>query len=164
LNADWGEGTAGNTSIPVSGGGNGFAAADGDATWNARFHSTPTLWAAPGAAGDFQSLASASATVGGSTSLESPYAWTSTAELVSDVQSWLDNPPSNFGWAVVVANESTNQSVRAFYSSEATQNSSGGALDSAWRPTLMLTYVVPEPATVWLIAVADHLAFLQRRR
>src|SRR5687767_8728810 len=33
LNVDWGEGNAGSTTIPVSGGGNGFAAANGDATW-----------------------------------------------------------------------------------------------------------------------------------
>lgn len=166
LDVDWGEGTAGSASIPVSGGGNGFAAAIGDATWNARFHSatTPTLWSGGGAAGDFNPLASATSIIGGSSSVESPYTWTSTAALVNDVQSWLDNPLANYGWAVVSANESTNQSVRAFYSSEATQNFSGGALDSAWRPTLTLAYVVPEPAAVWLIFLAGHLAFLQRRR
>jgi hypothetical protein len=166
MNADWGEGTAGSTSIPVSGGGSGFAAGPGDATWNARFHSatTPTLWSVPGATGDFNSMASATTTVGGSGTLESPYSWTSTPSLVSDVQSWLDSPLTNFGWAVVSANESSNQSVRAFYSSEATQNSSGGTLDPAWRPMLTVTYVVPEPATAGLIAIVGQLALFRRRR
>jgi hypothetical protein len=166
MNADWGEGTAGSTSIPVSGGGSGFAAGPGDATWNARLHSAtmPTLWSLPGATGDFNPLASANATVGGSGALESPYIWTSTPALISDVQSWLDNPLTNFGWAVVSANESSNQSVRAFYSSEATQNSSGATLDPAWRPMLTVTYVVPEPVTVALLAMFGQLLLFQRWR
>src|SRR5258705_506363 len=43
---EWGEGTAGNSTNGVSGIGQGFAAGEGDATWNARHFSptTPTLW------------------------------------------------------------------------------------------------------------------------
>jgi hypothetical protein len=166
LSADWGEGTAGSTSLPVSGGGNGFAAAPGDATWNSRFHSltTPTPWSAAGATGDFHSLASATAVVGGSGAVDMPVTWSSAVSMVSDVQTWLDSPATNHGWLLLSANEATPQSVRAFYSSEAMQNSTGGPLNASWRPHLALTYVVPEPSIILLVSVAGAVALTRVRR
>ena len=46
LTADWGEGTAGNTTTSISGTGTGFPASEGDATWNQRFYQQ-TDWTAP---------------------------------------------------------------------------------------------------------------------
>jgi hypothetical protein len=153
LLADWGEGAAGSANTSTNGGGQGFAAGVGDATWAARFHSptTPTLWTAPGAMGDFDPTASASANI--AAAINSPFQWLSTSALVADVQGWLDNPAMNFGWALVNTSEGTSGSVRAFYSSEATQNSAtGGLLDPAWRPTLIVSYV-PEPSTFALLLI-----------
>jgi hypothetical protein len=151
LTADWGEGTAGSSSTSVGGGGGGFPAADGDATWNARFHSTtsPVLWSTAG--GDFDPVATATASV--ASTLNIPSVWMSTAALVGDVQQWLDNPASNFGWALVNGNEAGNSTVRAFYSSEAALNSASQPLDPAWRPALSVTYVVPEPTSTVLLLI-----------
>jgi hypothetical protein len=168
LNADWGEGAAGSSNPSLSGGGNGFAAATGDATWNARFHSptTPTAWTAPGANGDFNAGTSASALISFSTptSLDLPFTWGSTPALVNDVQSWLNHAASNFGWALINTNETAGQSVRVFYSSEATLSSGGTPLDPAWRPTLTVTYVIPEPSAFRISMLTATLVLARRRR
>ena len=98
LSADWGE--AGST-----GAGSGAAAQTGDATWMHRFFSTQ-FWSSAG--GDFTAQSSASQTVIDPGS----YAWTS-SQMVSDVQFWVDNPASNFGW-LVKGDETTLQSVKKF--------------------------------------------------
>jgi hypothetical protein len=59
------------------------------------------------------------------------------------VQGWLDNPGSNFGWALKNADEATANTGRTFYSSE--------TATAAFHPQLEVTYeVVPEPATAML--------------
>jgi hypothetical protein len=102
VSADWGE--AGST-----GAGSGGAAQPGDATWIYRFFNTST-WTSAG--GDFTAAPSASLSVADT----GPYVWTG-AGLVADVQSWVNNPASNFGW-LVLGNESTTSTVKKFYSSE----------------------------------------------
>ena len=87
--ADWGE--AGSRAQGEQGGGG--AAMTGDATWLHRFSDTQT-WDNPD--GDFASAASATIQVGGL----GPYTWGSTSEMVADVQAWVDNALSNFGWMV----------------------------------------------------------------
>lgn len=86
---DWGEGS----SNAEDGEAGGAMAAEGDATWLRTFHND-TLWANSG--GDFEASASASVSVGGN----GFYQWLSTEGLVADVQAWVDNPSSNFGWLI----------------------------------------------------------------
>jgi len=89
LLADWGEGT----SDAPGEEGDGAPATTNDATWRHRFFDT-IFWAMQG--GDFSAIVSASQSAG-------PvgfYTWNST-QMVSDVQSWLDNPGFNFGWLVL---------------------------------------------------------------
>jgi hypothetical protein len=160
LSVDWGEGTAGSSTPGVGGGGGGFPANSGDATWN-----TPTFgsgaWTNPGATGDFIAVASASTVVSGP--VETAFTWNSTPALVSDVQGWLINPATNFGWALVNANEATSTTVKVFYSRSATQNASSSSLDPAFRPMLTITYI-PEPAAAMLFLLACPLAIVHRRR
>ena len=100
--ADWGEGT----SLAVgSGGGGGGPATTGDATWLHRFFNTE-FWTTPG--GDFTSTASAQIQVtafGANT-------WGSTAAMVADVQGWLDQPATNFGWILIGEEQNTASSKR----------------------------------------------------
>jgi hypothetical protein len=161
LTADWGEGTAGSSTPTVGGSGNGFAASTGDATWNQRFFGS-TNWSNPGATGDFVTAPSATTIVGNT--LDTAHHWFPLSTTMrNDVQGWLDNPSSNFGWALINANETTGGSVRAFYSRSATQNSTGGTLNPAFRPTLTITYV-PEPSTALLLLLAGPLAIARRQR
>ncbi len=89
LLADWGEGT----SHAPMGEGDGAPATPNDATWRHRFFDS-VFWTTPG--GDFSATVSASQSVGG----VGQYTWSS-AQMVADVQSWLDNPATNFGWLVL---------------------------------------------------------------
>jgi hypothetical protein len=89
LVADWGEGT----SHAPMGEGDGAPATPNDATWRHRFFDT-IFWTTQG--GDFSATVSASQSVGG----VGQYTWSS-AQMVADVQSWVDNPASNFGWLVL---------------------------------------------------------------
>jgi uncharacterized protein (TIGR03118 family) len=128
LSADWGEGTSNGG---ADRGGVGAPATTNDATWIYRFFNTAT-WTNPG--GDFVSTVSASTSVGGVGS----YSWGSTAQLVSDVQNWLNNPATNFGW-IVVGDETTSNSAREFASRE--------NATAANRPTLTIDYTNPNPAS-----------------
>ena len=119
LLADWGEGSS-NSSVAK---GKGATATAGDATWLHTFSSGST-WTSAG--GDYTSAPSSSQSVGGTTS----YVWSS-AQMVADVQSWLDSPSSNFGW-IVIGDEATNKSIKWFGSRE-----NGTASN---RPKLSVTY------------------------
>ena len=87
LTSDWGEGTsagAGNESA-------GDPATAGDATWRHTFFPNQT-WGTLG--GDFVALESASEDIAGA----GPYLFGTTAGMVADVQAWLDDDSTNFGW------------------------------------------------------------------
>ena len=117
--ADWGEaGSAGS--------GTGAAAQTDDATWTHRFFGS-TQWASPG--GEFISGASASSSVHGVGQFTQ---WTS-ATMVSDVQGWLDDPTSNFGW-IVIGDESTSTTAMRFASRETTEGTQRPVLSISFTP------------------------------
>ena len=111
LLADWGEG---GSSAPLQsggrGGGGGTSAADGDATWVHTFFNTET-WDVAG--GDFSDGASANISVGAD---GQSYTWSSN-KMAADVQEWLDDPSSNFGW-MILGNEGSNRTTKRFDSKE----------------------------------------------
>lgn len=104
--ADWGEG-ASNAGEPD---GAGAPSQPGDATWIHTFYNT-VFWNSVG--GDFAAAPSASAIL----DFTQEYSWGSTPAMVSDVQGWLDNPVTNFGW-VLVGDESTNTTAKKMRSRE----------------------------------------------
>ncbi len=106
VSADWGE--AG--SDAAGGEGGGAAALSGDTTWLHRFFGTD-LWNSAG--GDFASTASATQTV----SDTGFYEWQATAQMIADVQDWVNNPGQNFGW-ILVGNETTFPTSKRFDSRE----------------------------------------------
>jgi hypothetical protein len=120
VTTDWGEGTS------VSGGGSGAASTAGDATWIHTFYPVAT-WPAPG--GDFNSSPSANTAV----SSVGIYSWSS-AQMITDLQSWLDDPSTNFGWEVI-GDESTTQTAKRFASRE--------HATTANRPSLTIIYTAP---------------------
>ena len=118
--ADWGEGA----SNALQEEGAGTTPATGDATWIHRFFNT-SLWTTPG--GDFSATISATSSIGDTGS----YTWTSTAQMVGDVQGWLNTPANNFGWILIGA-ESTAAASKRFDAHE--------IATVAFRPSLSVTY------------------------
>lgn len=124
----WGEGSSdAGTGGASHGGGGGAQATPGDATWTWAVMDTAS-WNTPG--GDFAPAPSAAAAVGPL----GPAAWSSTAELVADVQAWVDDPSRNFGWALV-GDESQPGTAKRFDSRE---NPASGL-----RPQLTVVYRIP---------------------
>lgn len=112
IREDWAAGAA---MSPDTEGGAGAPASTGDATWISNLHEI-SLWENPG--GDFVEEASAFAAAG----VEGEIAVWSGDGLRDDVQRWLDDPSSNYGWVAISAIEGELQRVKRFYSSEAAGN------------------------------------------
>lgn len=125
LTSDWGEG-ASNASGNEGGGANSQA---GDATWEHTFYNTQ-FWTNEG--GDY--VAGASATT--SVAFNGPYSWTG-ANVTADVQYWLDNPGSQFGW-IVIGDESAMHTAKRF---DSRTNPT-----IANRPKLVIDYTPPAPS------------------
>lgn len=112
--------------------GQGSPAESGDATWN---HSSfsGSSWTTPG--GDFNPTATASGIAG----FPDSYFQLSSPGMVIDLQAWLANPATNYGWLIKGENASGN--AKRYYSSEATDPR---------KPTLFIEYVVgPASAKEW---------------
>ena len=122
--AGWGEGTSDASGDESS----GAPSTTNDATWIHRFYNTQ-LWTAAG--GDYASTASATTAVAD----QAFYTW-SGAGVASDIQGWLNNPTTNFGW-LIVGVESGNSQKR--YASR------HYAADITFRPKLQITYTVGPP-------------------
>lgn len=104
--ANWGEGN----SDALDDEGQGAPAAAADATWKHRFFPN-TLWATVG--GNFAATASATTPV----DALGVYTWGSTPGMVADVQAWLNQPTSNFGW-LLRGNEATTTTAKRFDTKE----------------------------------------------
>ena len=141
---NWGEG-ASNAGTP---GGTGNLAQPGDATWTAALF-PGTLWSTPG--GKFAASASATTAVDN----VGTYTWTS-AQMAADVQGWVSNPATNFGW--LLKDGETALSAKRFISGE-------GA--AALRPKLVVTYepvIAPEPSSSMLLAAGAALFGIRRSK
>ena len=164
LLANWGEGTS--DAGEGTGTGTGTAAAANDATWTERFfNSAPASpWSTAG--GDLVSTASATQSIG---QLDTPatdfYSWETTGSggMVDDVQFWLDNPGSNFGW-IIVGDESQARTTRRFHSREDDQ--------AIYHPALFIEYsvgsssaaIIPEPGSLILCGIGLWPLVRQRRK
>jgi len=82
------------------------------------------------------------------------YTFTSTANLVGDVQGWLNNPASNFGWILMSESENSPTSIRRFASRDAVSGA----------PLLTINFTpVPEPGT-WTVLAVGMLFIVWRLR
>ena len=129
VTSSWSEGAV---ESRTSGGGSGATPDNGSATWVHR--SFPDMaWETPG--GDFVDAPSATAMVDPPRrTLTRDVTWGSTPEMVSDVQGWLDDPASNYGW-IVLGNEGASQTARRVSSRENTV--------AEERPQLLIEYFPP---------------------
>ncbi len=128
LTTDWGEGTS---NAAATGDGGGAAATINDATWPTNFFPTNN-WTTAG--GDYMATASATTSIPNT----GFYTW-SNAAMVADVQNWLNNAATNFGW-ILLCNETTAATARRFASRE--------NVIVANRPSLSVTYSTIVPITL----------------
>lgn len=143
VSQDWGEGA----SDAEGEEGQGAQAEPGDATWLHTFYDG-SFWDKVG--GDFSAASSATANIGGI----GWYSWSS-ADMTTDVQSWLDAPAGDFGWALI-GDETMPGTSRRFASKD--------NLDAVIRPQLIIDYTpVPAPG-VSLLVIAGMLSSRTRRR
>jgi hypothetical protein len=108
--------------------GGGAPSTTNDATWIHTFY-PGSFWTTAG--GDFSATVSASASVGGN----GAYTWGSTAQMVADVQGWLNNPATNYGW--LLKGPEGVRSAKRFNSREHT--------NAATRPALVIQFVSGGP-------------------
>lgn len=131
----WGQGNSGPSS------GAGVLATQNDATWADRFYdpSTPVLWTTAG--GTHSSTQSGRNSAVGI--VNGYFTWSGGAQMLADLQGWLNSPSTNFGWQLQ-ANEASKKSVRRFDSMTSGPN---------FRPTLNITYLTAGQLTwreTWL--------------
>jgi len=141
LLVSWGEGNKVGSS--------GAQATTGEATWTSRAFLLPQ-WGDPGGkvGTDFLADTSASTLVGGLGS----YTFASTSNLVANVQFWLDNTNSNFGWILISQDEATASTARRFASRE------GGAK----APSLLIEFTVSQaqpPRMGQMTLLGDTVSF-----
>lgn len=112
--------------------GKGQAATTGETTWLHR-HFPDQPWSQPGGAPgqDFSPWESAFHQIYGIN--ESPYLFETTPELVADVQGWVNETLSNFGWLLISQDEGSIMTGRRFGSREDVGNA----------PVLTVDYLVP---------------------
>jgi hypothetical protein len=127
MSRSWGEGNKIAIHVP----GQGLAAGAGEATWLCAFHPT-NAWTSPGGEPDVDFVSSESSFQSINVAGES-YRFESTPELVGDVQAWVSNPSSNFGWMLICDDEATPFTARHFGSRE----------DPGAHPNLEIQYLVP---------------------
>ena len=126
LLVNWGEG--------VKTGTTGAAAGPSEATWNERSGSLST-WSAPGAAAPADYVAVPSFTLPLRGLGQYTLSLGPETGMVSDIQSWLANPASNYGWIVLSDQEATPQTSKRLASRE----------DAEGSPTLLITFSKPVP-------------------
>ena len=141
LISDWGE----STSDAPGGEGGGTSAASGDATWDFAFFDN-TAWTTPG--GDFLGNASATTVV----DVNGSYSWSSPG-LIADVESWLANPTSNFGW-IIIGDETAASTSKRFNSRSNGSNNPGLVIEFS---------VVPEPGAAVVLLALLPLGGARRR-
>ncbi len=148
LTRAWGEGTSNADNDE----GGGIATTAGDASWTQAV-SPGTNWTTPG--GDFVATASASLLL----NADGNYTWGSNAGMVSDVQLWINNPASNFGW-IILGDESSATTATAMRFLSRT----GPITATADRPLLTIDVAaIPEPASSVLVLSSIGWLALRRR-
>jgi hypothetical protein len=86
---------------------------EGGVSWNSRA-GTGTPWQVPGATGSADSISTPSSFVAVGSANFTDYTFPSMAGLVGDVQGWVNNPSSNFGWLLKSEDEVSPETARHF--------------------------------------------------
>ena len=159
----WSEGNKVSPTNCTSCSGQGAPATTNEATWFFRQAFTTNLWAAPGAAAATDYVATASSGVTVYTVDESPYTMLSTTQLVGDVQLWLDQPATNFGWAVVCQQEGMIFTARRIGSREDPNNAPKLQIGYLIAPKIEKIQKGAAQFTLWFTAQPEQTYEVQFR-
>lgn len=137
----WGEGTKVSS---LASPGLGALATIGEATWQTPFALTGTNWSSPGGAANIDFVAA----VTGTQFIEdaSGYVFASEAEVIADVQLWLDHPEQNFGWMLRTLSETMRGTARRF-----------GTREDGNNVARLVLEFIPPPTIDSVLAVANEL-------
>lgn len=127
---DWSEGRGtGNT---------GSSTNVGEPTWNHRAYPS-TTWASPGGvvSSDYSEIVSAALPIAGF----GAYLFASTNRLVEDVQRWVMDPPTNFGWVLMSESENIPFTAKRFASRENSTNQPSLTIDYSVQPSLAIDWI-----------------------
>ncbi len=124
---DWGEGD----NFAPSKLGQAAPAGTNEANYTHRFAFTSETWGQPGGQAGLDYVPSPSSTTF-IYQAGDPYTFDSTATLVADAQLWLDQQGTNFGWMLIVQNETENFTARRFGSRES--GSDAAKLSVTYQP------------------------------
>jgi len=105
---------------------------EGGVSWNSR-SGAGTPWQVAGATGSGDSASTPSAFVAVGSALFANYTFASTAGFVADVQGWVNDASSNFGWLLISENEVSPETARRF----------GAREDPTHPPVLTISYSLP---------------------
>ena len=166
LNREWGEGSS-VAKAGVSGAGSGAGATAGDATWLHAIHDPsihdprmpdprdPGYWTQAGAIGNSPVDPTVFGGPVGSVPAApylGPVNFTSSS-METDINRWLGDPTTNFGWLVVGDERVVGDDVSSARGFASRENSS--------PPTLSFEYtIVPEPGSVTMLGVGLAVFFL----
>jgi hypothetical protein len=158
----WGASTNEIGSTSFMGHGQGFGANMDDATWDdASYNSNPSLataWSS-GMPANITGTSVALATTSGIPGTTSAEVQWSSSGLTAEVQGWVDTPSSNNGLAIANADSSNAQSFLAFWGEQGAINAKNGL-----APDLAVTYTVPEPLSLSLVALVAPIMLCRRQR
>jgi hypothetical protein len=130
---DWGEGNKN----PINSPGQGLPAGTNEADWNTPFAYTTNVWGQPGAAEGSDYAAAVTASQYFYDTTQSPYPFPGPSDddnpMIRDIQLWLDQPGTNFGWILLCENEGDPLTARRLGSRE----------DPNFPPQLTIDYLLP---------------------
>jgi len=115
---NWGEGDKVSSTNCMSCAGSGQPASTNEACWLDSFTDAPGDWTEPGAQATNDYVAQAASTATIYKEADNPYTFISTPTMIADVQLWLDQPSTNFGWMLRCQTEEIAFSARRFGSRE----------------------------------------------
>jgi hypothetical protein len=121
-------------------------------TWTNRL-SPPAPWSAPGAAPPVDFVAAVTQSNLITTTLGS-YTFASNPGMVADVQNWVRNPGSNWGWILISQIQGVGQTECKFTSRE--------GVTAANRPRLTVDYILPPTPLVLVPLTPSNGVFLFR--
>jgi len=105
---------------------------EGGVSWNSR-SGAGTPWQVPGVTGSADSVSTPSSFVAVGSANFTAYTFPSSTALLADVQGWVNDASSNFGWLLISENEVSPETARRF----------GAREDPAHQPVLTINYSLP---------------------